>query len=173
MISIIVAYDQNRVIGLNGSIPWHLPEDLKLFKSRTIGHCVICGRKTWESLPIKPLPGRLNIVVSTTLIATPAQRLLNYYSGRKKIFSNLKEAVAFAKSEHEEVFIIGGAQIYKESLTLGLVDRIIASKVQGEYSGDTFFPELDSSWKEELLQSFEQFKVYQFSRKLSQVSIAV
>lgn len=136
MINIIVAHDRNRVIGYKNSIPWHLSDDLRLFKQRTTGNIVIMGRNTWESLPKKPLPDRINIVVSKTL-----------KDERCIVLPSLNEAIQYCDSIHKNkaIYIIGGAMLYKEALQYA--DRVIVSLVEGQYRGDTFFPVLDNSWK--------------------------
>lgn len=130
MITIIVAYSKNRVIGYNNSIPWNLPEDLKNFKKITSGFPIIMGRNTWESLPFKPLPNRTNIVVTSKDME---------YNG--VIFvKSLGEALRQALLVNSDIFIIGGESIYKQSLLIA--DRIIATEVNKVVNGDTYFPEV-------------------------------
>lgn len=128
MISISVAMTKDRIIGRDNDLPWHLPEDLKQFKERTLGHPVIMGRKTYESIG-RPLPRRRNILVSRTLTEAPEGT---------ELFSTL-EAALEAVAREEESFIIGGAEIYRQ--TLDRSDRLYISRVEGEYHGDTRFPE--------------------------------
>lgn len=136
-VSLIVAYSQNRTIGKDNQLPWRLPGDLAHFKRHTLGHPIIMGRNTWLSLG-RPLPGRTNIVVSR--------------SGRGDftgavLVNSLEAALEHAAAEEEEVFIIGGAQLYGDALAL--VDRIVATEVHAEIEGDAFFPALDpSAWVE-------------------------
>lgn len=153
MISILVACDSNRLIGKNGDLPWHIPEDLKLFKKRTKGHCVVMGRNTWESIGKKPLPDRTNIIISKTL---------SFDRDEHFTCKSLETALAMAEIAHQEVFIIGGAQIYKAALNLGWVDKIIVSKIKGEYEGDTYFPELGEEWEAKLVSQHEQFDVWEY-----------
>ncbi len=131
----IVACSKNRVIGLQGRLPWHLPEDLKLFKKLTSGHVVIMGRKTYQSIG-KPLPNRLCIVVS--------QQNLDLH-GEVRLASSLEEAIDLATAVEgpwgHETFIIGGGQIYAQSLPI--VDCIYMSEVPFEVQGDTYYPEID------------------------------
>lgn len=141
--SIIVAISENNVIGKDNSLIWHLPADMKFFKEKTTGHCIITGRKNYESIPEKfrPLPNRTNIVVS---------RNFNYSSRGTEIVNTLEEAITFAKSKNEtEVFIIGGGQIYKEVMEKDLADTLYITEVHHSFEGDTFFPAIDKTkWKE-------------------------
>ena len=135
MISIIVAMSRNRVIGLKSKLPWHLPSDLTHFRQLTMGHPVIMGRKTYESLPnhFRPLPGRSNIVLS---------RSLNN-SSQVLIARSLENALDIAKVEpgHEEVFVIGGASVYEQALPIA--NRLYLTTVETECEGDAFFPEFE------------------------------
>jgi dihydrofolate reductase len=141
MISIIVAASENNVIGKDNKLIWHLPADMKFFKDKTTGHCVITGRKNYESIPEKfrPLPNRTNIIIT---------RQQDYYAPGAVIASSINEAVDYAKkSNDEEIFIIGGAEIFNQSLQL--VDRIYFTKIYHRFEGDVYFPELDKKqWKE-------------------------
>lgn len=154
MLTILVAMDENRVIGKDGKIPWHNSEDLKLFKKRTIGHAVIMGRKTWEGLSKKPLPDRMNIVVSKSIISD------------KKLYISptLEYAVALAEYNFpdNEIFIIGGGQIYGEAISKNMVDRILISKIPGEYDGNIFFPELNENWRGTEKEVHETFVVWEY-----------
>ena len=123
----VVAMDAERGIGLKNGIPWHLPEDLRNFKRLTMGHPILMGRHTWESLG-RPLPGRQNIVLSRSGISVPPGVVL------------LRHAADLAKTElmHEEVMVIGGAQIY--AALLPELERLYVSRVPGAHGADTFFP---------------------------------
>ena len=135
MVSIIVAIAQNGTIGDKNSLLWHIKEDMRFFRTTTSGHPVIMGRKTFESLGSKPLPKRTNIVI------TRADR---EFEGALTAHS-LEEAIRMA-GEDEEIFIMGGAQIYREALSV--VDRMYITVVERDYEGDTSFPEIDySQWK--------------------------
>ncbi len=135
-ISIIAAVAENNVIGNNNKLIWHISEDLKRFKKLTTGHSVVMGRKTYESLPFKPLPKRKNIVISS-------QKDLKFEGA--VIVNSVKEALEECKNE-EEIFICGGAEIYK--LFLPVADKLYITKVHKSFEGDTFFPEPDlSEWK--------------------------
>jgi len=131
-ISIIVAYGDNRVIGADNKLLWHLSNDLKNFKKITLGHMIAMGRKTWESIG-RALPGRTNAVISRNR-DLKIQNVL--------VFHSLEEAVDFAEKKHEEeLFIIGGEQIYR--LALPLADKIYLTRVHGAFKGDAYFPEID------------------------------
>jgi dihydrofolate reductase len=133
-ISLILAMDENRGIGLNNKLPWRLPDDLKRFKIMTMGHHIIMGRKTFESIG-RPLPGRTNIIIT---------RRQNYHIQGCLIAASPKQALTIAARRNEtEAFIIGGAEIFSQ--TLPLSDRIYLTIVHARLSTDVFFPELDSS----------------------------
>ena len=135
MVSIIVAIAQNGTIGDKNSLLWHIKEDMRFFRTTTSGHPVIMGRKTFESLGSKPLPKRTNIVI------TRADR---EFEGALTAHS-LEEAIRMA-GEDEEIFIMGGAQIYHEALSVA--DRMYITDVERDYEGYTSFPEIDySQWK--------------------------
>lgn len=135
-LSIIVAVATNNVIGLNNTLPWHLPEDLKRFKALTMGHHIIMGRKTYESLG-RLLPGR------TTVIVTRNQK---YAVDGAIVVHSLEEAIE-ASNHDDEVFLIGGAELY--ALGLAYAHRLYITEVKGEYTGDAYFPTIDySSWQE-------------------------
>ena len=135
MVSIIVAIAQNGTIGDKNTLLWHIKEDMRFFRTTTSGHPVIMGRKTFESLGSKPLPKRTNIVI------TRAER---EFDGALTAHS-LQEAIRMA-GDDEEIFIMGGAQIYREALPV--VDRMYITHVGRDYEGDTVFPEIDySKWK--------------------------
>lgn len=144
LISLIVAHSSNRVIGIDGQLPWHIPDDLKYFKAITIGKPIIMGRKTFDSIG-KPLPGRLNIIITKNTDLTIAECV---------VVNNLEAAITEAKNyfktqdtEQEEIFIIGGAQIFKQSMEF--VNKIYITEVHAEYAGDVFFDELsDNDWIE-------------------------
>ncbi len=148
MVSIIVAIAQNGTIGDKNSLLWHIKEDMRFFRTTTSGHAVIMGRKTFESLGSKPLPKRKNIVI------TRAER---DFEGAFTAHS-LQEAIAMAEGD-EEIFIIGGAQIYAEALSVA--DRMYITRVERDYEGDTSFPEIDySMWQlvsEERYERGEEF----------------
>lgn len=141
-ISLIAAVANNNVIGKNNSLIWHLPADMKYFKEKTTGHVIITGRKNYESIPEKfrPLPNRTNIVITTQK---------NYLATGAIVVHSLEKAIEKAKTiEQEEIFIIGGAQIYKESLTKNIPNKLYITKVLESFEGDAFFPAIDEKkWK--------------------------
>lgn len=161
-IIILVAYDDKRVIGDHGKIPWHSSEDMKLFKQKTTGHPVLMGRKTYESLPVKPLPGRLNVVLTRDLskIGSPMGENGPYYVADLLPFINL------TRSRGEDLYIIGGADVYTLALKLGVVDKIIVSKMQGSYPGDTYFPILsEERWICTVSEQHKGFEVLEYTKK--------
>lgn len=137
MISLVVAMGKNREIGLNNQMPWKLSEDLKNFKKTTMGHHVLMGRKTFESIG-KPLPGRTNLILS---------RNKKFQAPGCITVTSLDEAIKIAKDHGEnELMVIGGAQIYKESLSKA--QRIYLSKIDYSGSADAFFPEFNElDWR--------------------------
>ena len=141
-VSLIVAVSENGVIGKGNNLPWHLPKDMQFFKNKTTGHHVIMGRKNHESIPHKfrPLPNRTNIVIT---------RNKKYVGEGCIIVNSLEEALKISKDNQEkETFIIGGGEIYKIALEKKLVDRIYLTRIYHCFNGDTFFPKIDSNWKE-------------------------
>jgi dihydrofolate reductase len=136
-ISIIAAMSQNRVIGLNNDLPWRLPADLRYFKGKTMGHTLIMGRKTYESLQ-KFLAGRRIIVMS---------RDPGFRCEEAEISHTLEDALKLAGDE-EETFIAGGAEIYSLALSGNIVETIYLTLVHHDFEGDTYFPEFpESEWK--------------------------
>jgi dihydrofolate reductase len=143
MISIIVAIAENMAIGKNNDLLWHIPADLKRFKLITSGHPVIMGKRTWESLPRRPLPNRRNIVITDI----PGEQI----EGCEMAYS-IDEAITKCDPD-EENFIIGGASVYRQFLPHA--NRLYLTLVQKEFDADVFFPEIDfSQWK---LISKEEF----------------
>ncbi|MDF1510373.1 dihydrofolate reductase [Robertmurraya sp. DFI.2.37] len=131
MISFIVAMDDNRVIGKNNQLPWHLPEDLKFFKRTTMGHPIIMGRKTFISIG-RPLPGRENIILT---------RNVDFQSEGCTIFHNVETLLSFCQQKPEqEFFVIGGAEIFKELLPKA--DRLYITEIHASFEGDTYFPKI-------------------------------
>ncbi len=134
-LTLIAAMAKNRVIGKDNDLIWHFPEDLKHFKRLTSGHHVIMGRKTFESVG-RPLPNRVNIVIS---------RQEDYQAEGCKVAQSLEEAIAMVVDD-DQPFIVGGAEIYKQSLSHA--NTIELTLIDAEYEGDTYFPEFDTSiWK--------------------------
>lgn len=136
MLSIIVAYDKNRTIGANNQLPWHLPADLAYFKKVTMGRPIIMGRKTHESIG-RPLPGRDNIIIT---------RNKEYQAEGCIVVHSIEDIRALENQKNnEEMFIIGGAEIFKE--LIDEVDKLYITYIDAEFSGDTFFPDMEmNSW---------------------------
>ena len=135
MLSIIVAMSENRVIGRDGALPWHLPADLKRFKQLTMGHAIVMGRKTYESIA-RPLPGRRSIVLS---------RNADYRPVGVDVVANLQEALK-QTDDQQEVFVIGGSSLYQ--MALPVADRIYLTEVATKLEGDVLFPEFDrNEWQ--------------------------
>ena len=137
MIALVVAMAENRVIGKENKLIWHLPADLKFFKNLTTGHPIIMGRKTFESIG-KPLPNRTNIVIT---------RQADFTAEGCLVAHSLTEALMLAQQLDSDIFVIGGAEIYKQAMFLA--DTIYLTEVHHTFEGDTFFPEIDSVlWQE-------------------------
>ena len=139
MISLIAAVAQNRAIGKDNQLLWHLPEDMRYFRETTRGKTVIMGRKTWESLPaaFRPLPGRRNIVVT---------RDLQYVAAGATLAHSLPEAITAAGNDGE-TFVIGGAELYRQALPLA--QRLYLTEVAEASAGDAFFPDYPATeWQE-------------------------
>lgn len=155
MLKILVAFDENRVIGKKNALIWHLPADLKRFKTLTTGHVIIMGRKTFESIG-KPLPNRTSVVISRQTDLQIEGVILAH---------SVEEAILKAKSlTREDIFIVGGSEIY--ALSLPLADEILVTQLHDIFEGDAFFPEISS----ELWEITEQERgitddknTYQFS----------
>lgn len=131
MLSLIVAIAENNAIGKNNELLWHLSEDLKYFKRTTMGCPIIMGRKTWDSLPFKPLPKRENIVITSNK---------DYKLENATVLYSIKEAIDYSK-KFENSFIIGGGKIY--SALMPYCDKLYVTKVYKSFDADTFFPEIE------------------------------
>ena len=141
----VVAMDERRGIGLRNGIPWRLSEDLRLFKRLTMGHPILMGRKTWESLG-RPLPGRQNIVLTRD----------EGYRAEGACVVHSVEELASLELQDAEVMVIGGAQIY--ACMLPLLQRLYVSEVAGEHEADTFFPEFASQFPHRrVLEAYDGF----------------
>lgn len=143
LIAAIVAMDEGRLIGKNGALPWHVPEDLRHFRELTAGHIVVMGRKTWESLPPKfrPLPGRVNLVVSRSAAALdlPAGVL------RAQSIQEALERASSSAKPGQKVWVIGGAEIYRA--TLPLCDEVQLTVVSGRHEGDAWLPPFEDAFR--------------------------
>lgn len=138
MISIIVAVASNNAIGRNNELLWHIPDDLKRFKKLTFGHNIIMGKKTWYSLPRRPLPGRNNIVLTDIPTECIEGGCVTAYS--------VEDALEKCEKD-KEIFIIGGGSVYRQFLDLA--DRLYLTHVHKDFEADTFFPDIDPKvWQE-------------------------
>lgn len=143
----IAAMSENRVIGKDGKIPWHLPEDLEFFKKTTMGHVVLMGRKTWESIGSKPLPGRVNVVASRTDIPGVLT------------FARLRDLDEFLFLP-KQVYLIGGADIYRQCIPW--CTHLYLTVVSGKYQGDAFFPEFLYN-DVEIIEKHPQFEIRKYT----------
>lgn len=135
MITIIAAIAKNNALGKDNQLLWHLPDDFKRFKNITSGHFIIMGRKTFESFP-KPLPNRTHVIIS---------RQKNYSQLNCIVVTSLQKAIE-ACPKNEEIFIIGGGEIYNQSMAIA--DKLDITRVNHSFEADTFFPEIDlTQWK--------------------------
>jgi len=141
IISIIAAVAENQVIGKDNDLVWHLPNDTRYFMNTTKGHHVITGRRNYESIPEKyrPLPDRINIIVT---------RQPDYQMAGANVVNAIEDGIGLARNNgEEELFIIGGGEIYQQSLDL--VDRLYITEVMANFEGDTYFPKVDyQNWNE-------------------------
>ena len=149
-LSLIVAVAKNRVIGINNTLPWHLPEDLKRFRALTTGHHIVMGRKTYESLG-RLLPGRTTVIVT---------RNKDYKIAGALVASSLEQALEICKND-TEVFLIGGAELYVDGLKLA--DKLYITEVDLDVAGDAFLPEFNlSDWTETLREKLVSEKGLNF-----------
>ena len=158
-VNIIAACDQNGLIGINGRMPWYIPEDLQRFKRLTTGNAILMGRKTWESLPIKPLPDRTNYVISSSTMDNPT----NAFWHRRSLQSVL-QAIAQYRPD-SGVFIIGGQRLYEEALPLA--DTVYLTKIKTTYNPKdndevAYFPLADMNFVDWELESCESAIDYMF-----------
>lgn len=145
MITIIAAIGQNNELGKNNDLIWHLPADLKRFKKVTSGHHILMGRNTFESIG-KPLPNRTTIIIT---------RNNSYFKDGCLIANSIEDALELANKE-EHVFIIGGAEIYKQTIALNLADKLDITIVHDTFDADVFFPEIDPNvWVEISRENFK------------------
>jgi len=148
---------ENRVIGKDNALPWSIKEDMARFKELTSGWPCIMGRKTWESLPRRPLPGRLNVIVSRTMAAESVQ------AENVRIFPTLPAAIAHC-NEYRKIFICGGEAIYREALPLA--GKIELTLIHKQYEGDAFFPEIDPAlWAKTNTVDFDTFSFLSYTKK--------
>jgi dihydrofolate reductase len=162
-VAAIVAMDEARVIGRNGTLPWDVPEDLAYFRRTTAGHVVLMGRKTWESLPdsVRPLPGRTNIVVSRR---APAE--LDLPEGVLRAASpeeGLSLATQAAMSQSKHVWVIGGAELY--SALLPMCDEVHLTVIHGTHEGDAWLTDFESSFQSVSRREGEKCSFFVYTRK--------
>ncbi|MHC9089464.1 dihydrofolate reductase [Tenacibaculum sp. IMCC1] len=144
MITLIAAIAKNNALGKDNDLIWHLPADLKRFKKVTTGHPILMGRNTFESIG-KPLPNRTSIIIT---------RNNNYFVDGCLMANSIEQAIEL--TEGKDVFIIGGAQIYKDALEQNLVDRLDITLIHHEFEADAFFPEINMEiWKEVAREDFK------------------
>lgn len=164
-LNLIVAFDQNYNIGYKNSIPWHFPEDLKHFKKITTNNICIMGKNTWDSLPLKPLLNRTNIVISST-----------YFNNKKLknipnvlVFNEFGNCLNFCLNyfEKKEIFVIGGRDLYQEVLNYYTLKRMIVTHIKHEYEGDVKFPHVNwNAWKvNKVLNTNKDFDIIEYVRK--------
>jgi dihydrofolate reductase len=150
----IAARSANHVIGFNGTLPWHIPQDLKFFKQQTLNKPMIMGRKTRDSFGIKPLPNRPHLVIS---------RDKNYSAEGSFVFDNFNDALIYAqafnqKSNYDEIYVIGGGSLYAQ--VVDIVDRFIISEIDLSIQGDTYFPDFDKiQFSQTILFDYSDFKI--------------
>jgi dihydrofolate reductase len=159
----IVARSRNNIIGCDGHLPWHIPDDLKFFKQQTLNKPMIMGRKTRDSFGVKPLPNRPHIVIS---------RDKNYHAEGSIVFDNFDSALFHAEnlngeSGHAEIYIIGGGSLYFQ--VADMVDRFIISEIDMTIEGDTYFPNFDTThFSHTILKNYPDlpipFKIIQYDR---------
>lgn len=146
-ISLIVAMDQNNGIGKDNDLMWHLPRDMKFFKTTTENHIVIMGRKNFDSIPdqYRPLSNRLNVIIT---------RNQKFEATGCMVFYSIEEALDHFKDDKREIFIIGGGEIYKIAMNLACLNKMFITHVKGSFNADTFFPGFNESFwlKEELMR---------------------
>ena len=161
-ISIIVAFADNRAIGMDNRLLWHISEDLRYFKSITGGHTIIMGRKTWESIG-RPLPNRRNIVVSRSLSGNHIPGVEFYPSFEEAIEAASKpKEPALPNEAAEEIFVIGGGELYRQAIPVA--KKIYATLVHTTFEdADTFFPKINlSEWKEIYRESFQRGEKFEY-----------
>jgi dihydrofolate reductase len=159
ILALIAAHDPNLVIGAKGELPWHYKEDMLYFKKTTMGHPVLMGRGVFEEIGEKKLPGRRNVVLSTTK---------KYPEKDVEVFASIDYALESLRDE-EKVFVIGGGEIYRQ--TLDLAGELYITEIKNEYEGDTFFPEyrhlIGQKWVEIWSEDHADFCFKRYRKKNS------
>ncbi|MCL2722231.1 MAG: dihydrofolate reductase [Treponema sp.] len=164
-IILIVAMAENRVIGKDNAMPWSIKGNLKHFKETTMGFPCIMGRKTWDSLPVKPLPGRLNIILSKSFTRRHGGHGEHEDDPNVRIYESLESAIESC-AEYEKIFICGGESIYNQAMPFAT--KIDLTLIPGLYEGDTFFPEIDETkWKKTDTVDYDNFSVVVYEKEKS------
>lgn len=154
-VTAVVAIGSNGVIGKDGDMPWPRTGDQQQFKALTMGHPIVMGRTTYESIG-RPLPGRTSIVLT---------RDADWQAAGVEVAHSLTDALALALGRDDEAFLIGGAQVYAEALAGGLVNRMVVTHVDLAPDGDAWFPDVDwSSWSEVGRESFDGYDIATYDR---------
>jgi dihydrofolate reductase len=154
-VTVVVAIGRNGVIGADGDLPWPPTGDLKQFKALTMGHPLVMGRTTYESIG-RPLPGRTSIVLT---------RDPSWSADGVEVAHDLPAALARAAALDDEVFLIGGAQVYAEAIESGVVDRMVVTHVDLSPEGDAWFPAVDwDAWRETARDAFDGYDVVTYDR---------
>ena len=164
MISLIAAVAKNRVIGSDNKIPWHIPEDLKHFKEITTGKIFLIGRKTFESILGylgKPLPNRKNIIITRQSNYQPLHYPERGEGSPVEIYSNIE--IALAAHANEDIYVIGGAEIYAQ--TIPFADKLYITEVNQEIEGDAVFPSIDKNvWRETKREAYERYSFVEYEK---------
>ena len=161
-INIILALDSMRGIGKNNKLPWNIPNELRYFSKLTRGNgnnAIIMGRKTWESLPNKPLLKRENLILSKNLIT---DKVIN--NTIVKSFDSIDAVLKFSNNKYDSLWVIGGEQIYKEFINNyeSIIDNIYLTCINKSYDCDSFFPKLNSIWKLKTIEKSENPDLYEY-----------
>jgi len=162
-VTLLVAWDEQRLIGKGSGLPWNIPFDLKLFNKRTKNNTIIFGLNTYNGLPKRPLPGRFNIVVTPEFLEVnntfPPNTSLAPASG-------VKDAIDKSRlySPNNEIFICGGASIYQQALDQDLVDRMLVSVIPGYYDGNVYFPEFSGIWNKIIIERYKELYVEEWTK---------
>ena len=155
MITLIAAVSDNGVIGNNGALPWHCPEDLKFFKKETLGGAMIMGRKTFESMRPSAFGDRKALIVSKSMLDTWVEP---YFAK----FANLDAAILRAREEHSRIYLIGGVSIFEQGMSEA--DRILLTRIKGEFEGDTYLPRLPLLGEGRTLKLSDRATVHEYLR---------
>jgi dihydrofolate reductase len=163
-VTLLVAWDEQRLIGKGSGLPWNIPFDLRLFKRRTKNNTVIFGLNTYNGLPKKPLSGRFNIVVTPEFLEVNSAFPPNTSLAPA---SSVKDAINKSRlySPNNEIFICGGASIYQQALDQDLVDIMLVSIIPGEYEGNVYFPKFNYMWDRVVVEKYDEFVVEKWTKE--------